>query len=122
MKATISSKVLHDMADTYAYIDQQEIGNLSIRINGNNFSIFLFHVNSSVRKSGVGRDLLNEMVSIIKQKGGTELTVFPQTESHDGEPDVDVETLYEIYQHLGFKFKDFNPLSRSHKMVLEINS
>lgn len=81
-----------------------------------------FRVRKIARKHGIGRKLLSAMIEEVKKDGGTTLIVYPNTEPYEGEPGIDPQKLYEIYEHLGFQLanKMADISQPNNKMIMTI--
>lgn len=89
---------------------KQEIGRLELIIDpaADYFRIDGFRVHQKWRNKGVGRRLIQQAKKIVKVNGGKRFLVYPNSEPYKGEDYMDSETLYRIYQHLGFQLEDLS--------------
>lgn len=107
-----------------AYSWFKEIGMLTIHFSsGGIYKIEEFRIKESQRKKGIGKKLLSIGLSEIKKYGGGTLYVYPLSEPYKKENPVEISTLYQIYEHLGFqlyaKYADReHPIN---KMLMEID-
>lgn len=88
--------------------------------DANYFRIDSFGVDEKYRKKGVGRKLIEAMIAEVKRIGGNTIIVYPSPECYADEESLDVETLYKIYEKLGFSLE--NPAAdckkRDNKMIM----
>ena len=100
--------------------DKEEIGILEIITHGlDYFKIDKFKVQEKHRKQGVGKKLIESAVEIIKESGGKEIIVFPNSEPYSGESPIDNQQLCEIYEKLGFELID-KPLDIKKEYIRKI--
>lgn len=90
-------------ATAHTHITRKEIGHICMTVDTdtNCLQIVSFGVKKEYRAKGVGRLLLEPMIAEVKRIGGNAITVYPRPECDDEEP-LDIETLYRIYERLGF--------------------
>ena len=104
--------------------NNSEIGRIGAVVDADvhYFKIDHFRVKELWRKKGIGRCLLNELLSIVAEKGCEQIFVYPKPESYEGEKDITIEEAYEIYKKLGFKFSEerVNESEYNNEMVLNI--
>ena len=125
------SGIFKDDAVAKAYkgiFKKEEIGTIGMTVYKDNensiFQIEYFRVRESFRKQGIGRKLISAMIEEAKKADCCEIIVYPESESYEGEHDIEIELLYKIYEKYGFKFTD-ETASRNisnNKMVLVIGN
>lgn len=106
-----------------AYEQKTEVGLIQVKPQSSNyFQIELFYVTEQYRRQGIGKKLLKKLINKLKSLNCTTLTVVPASVSYDGDSVIDRQTLYTIYQNLGFQFQKPNNNSDSlfHTMFLTI--
>ena len=107
---------------------KKEIGTIGMTVykdkENSFFQIEHFRVRESFRKQGIGRKLISAMIEEAKKADCCEIIVYPESESYEGEHDLEIELLYRIYEKYGFKFTD-ESASRNisnNKMILVIGN
>lgn len=104
-KIKIDKKVLKDGIKVKAYkgtIFKAEIGEIMVDKISTYYQIKFFRVLEKYRHQGIGSKLLNAVIQETKE---SQIIVYPNSEAYEGEKPVDNETLYTIYEHLGFQFE-----------------
>ncbi len=88
--------------------------------NSNYLRIDSFGVEEKYRQKGVGKKLIEAMVAEVKRIGGNTIIVYPNPECYADEEPLDIETLYKVYERLGFALD--NPSAdykrRDNKMIM----
>lgn len=109
-------------ATAHICITNKEIGHICMiaDADANYFRIDSFGVEEKYRKMGVGRKLIESMITEATRIGGNKIVVYPNPECYADEEPLDIETLYKIYENLGFTLD--NPAAdyetRDNKMIL----
>ena len=109
-------------ATAHICITNKEIGHICMvaDADANYFRIDSFGVEEKHRQKGVGRKLVEAMIVEAKRLGGSKIIVYPNPESYSDEEPLDIETLYKIYENLGFTLD--NPAAnlrlRNNKMIM----
>lgn len=100
----------------------EEIGCISYVTSNMYMSIQFYQVRPGSRRKNVGRKLVNKLVEVAIRYGINEIHVYPKPYSVEGEPLLNVRTLYEIYKKMGFQFQesDINLDECNHLMILKI--
>lgn len=110
------------------YLIGKEVGVVVLIRNGreNRYRVDTFLVRARVRRHGIGRKLMETAINEAKKMGATSVFVYPSPFGYEGDPELKITELWEIYQHLGFEFWDGNGMERdiysvlSNKMVKKI--
>ena len=96
----------------YAYTsDGEEIGYLEIKryLNNKNtitYQVDRLRVKEVFRNQGIAKKLFSEVEKKFDKSNGNYLSVRPNSEPYDAESYIDIETLYTIYEKLGFHLSD----------------
>lgn len=103
---------------------KEEIGHIDViaEVEANFYRIDKFGVKEMFRKKGAGRKLLGSMIEEVKRIGGSVIVVYPNPESYEEEELMDIETLYRIYEKLGFAAVDPNADYKrpNNKMIIHV--
>lgn len=105
-RVKIYKKILEDGIQVTAYkgiICKYEIGTLMVEEISTYYQIKYFRVREKYRQLGVGKKLLKAVLQEIENK---EVIVYPNSEAYSGETRIENETLYTIYEHLGFQLEE----------------
>lgn len=109
-------------ATAHTGITKKEIGHICMiaDANSNYLRIDSFGVEEKYRQKGVGKKLIEAMVAEVKRIGGNTIIVYPNPECYADEEPLDIETLYKVYERLGFALD--NPSAdykrRDNKMIM----
>lgn len=114
--------LFYDHATATAYIGREEVGTIVLTGSPGLYRIDAFRVRESMRSLGIGRFLMDEMVSDMQGTGENILTVYPHSEPYDGDAIIERHLLYSIYERYGFVMEDANADrdKLDQKMVLNI--
>lgn len=101
----------HGLVEAIAYnacnADLEEIGAIQVRNEENGCChIEFFGVKEANRRTGIGRKLLEAVLKKLHVVGITKVLVYPHPESFSGEDEMNANTLYDIYEALGFILDD----------------
>lgn len=105
-RVKIYKKILKDGIEVKAYkgiICKYEIGTIMVEKISTYYQIKYFRVRENYRQLGVGKKLLNAVLQEIENR---EVIVYPNSEAYSGETPIENETLYTIYEHLGFQLEE----------------
>lgn len=105
-RVKIYKKILKDGIEVKAYkgiICKYEIGTIMVEKISTYYQIKYFRVREKYRQLGVGKKLLNAVLQEIENR---EVIVYPNSEAYSGETPIENETLYTIYEHLGFQLEE----------------
>lgn len=88
-----------------AFVFAMEIGELTI-INTKPFvyRIDTFRVKEDFRQHDVGKKMLKKAIKTVKKHNGSKIIINPASMPYKNEKNIENKTLYEISEHLGFKF------------------
>lgn len=91
-------------ATAHTHFTKKEIGHICMiaDADANYFRIDSFGVAEKHRQKGVGRKLIEAMIAEVKRIGGNSIIVYPSPECYADEEPLDIETLYKVYERLGF--------------------
>lgn len=89
-----------------AMIGNCEVGFVTYSECGNIYDLTMFYVRDQHRRKGIGKILLAAVLDDAVNNHVDYIRVYPSSESFYGDPTIEPEILYEIYWHLGFRFKD----------------
>lgn len=84
-------------------ICKYEIGTIMVDKISTYYQIRYFCVREKYRQLGVGKKLLN---AVLQEIENSEVIVYPNSEAYSGETPIENETLYTIYEHLGFQLEE----------------
>lgn len=104
---TIDVKTCDGLTEATAYKTcygkKMPVGYLQLRAFDGYQRIEFFGVKEADRGVGIGRKLLQTVL-----KNAEKIIVYPHPESYEDEAEMAVNTLYEIYEKLGFVLEDTN--------------